>query len=79
MFINVASYKASKKITKKDNAHITIRPHHWWKGTVDTIANLFPKIHYQLVVTTEPKKMFLYETTSVSEQLNADGYASLNK
>lgn len=79
VFINVASYKASKKVTKKDNAHITIRPHHWWKGTVDTIAHLFPKIHYQLVVTTEPKKMFLYETTSVSEQLDVNGYTSLNK
>ncbi len=79
VFINVASFKASKKITKDDNAHITIRPHHWWKGTIDTVAHLFPKIHYQLVVSIEPKKIFVYETASVNEQLNINGYTSLNK
>ena len=78
VFINVASLKL-QKITKNDNAHITIRPHHWWKGTIDTVAHLFPKIHYQLVVSIEPKKIFVYETASVNEQLNTNGFTSLNK
>ena len=79
VIINVAAFKASKKITLTENAHITQRPPFWWKGMLDCVANFFPEISYSLFVSTEPKKATIYEPVSNSEYLNNSGYTSINK
>ena len=79
VIINVASFKASKKITNSENAHITQRPPFWWKGMIDCVANYFPNINYSLLVSTEPRKVTIYEPVSINEQLNISGYTCLNK
>ena len=49
LILNVACYQAAAKLPNGENAHITTRPPHWWKGMVDSIAVEYPQVSVLLI------------------------------
>jgi hypothetical protein len=50
--INVACYRAAALLPNGENAHITQRPPHWWKGMVDAVSIEFPHVSVFLLCST---------------------------
>ena len=79
VIINAACYSAIKTLPNKDNVHTTQRNAFWWKGMIDSIANLFPDIHYMIIASTTYKDVTLFDSVSRNEYLSVSGYMALNK
>ena len=79
VIINVACYPANKVLPNKDNAHTSQRNPSWWKGMIDSIANLFPDIHYMIIASTIYKDVTLFNSVSRNEYLSVYGYMALKK
>ena len=52
LVINVACYKAAALLPNGENAHVTVRNPHWWKGVVDTIALDYKNVEVMLICST---------------------------
>lgn len=50
--LNVACYPAAAKLPNGENAHITVRHSHWWKGMVDSISVEYPATSVWLICST---------------------------
>ena len=50
--INVACYRANALLPNGENAHVTQRPPHWWKGMLDSITPEFPFVSVFLLCST---------------------------
>mgnify|MGYP006158242281 FL=1 len=79
VIINAACYPANKVLPNKNNAHTTQRNAFWWKGMIDSVANLFPDINYTLIASTTYKDVTLFDSVSRNEYLSVSGYMALNK
>lgn len=76
--INVACYRASALLPNHENAHITVRPPLWWKGSVDTVASNFPSIKYSLITSIEYQKAHVYPSTSHDTQIKNRRFVALD-
>lgn len=76
--INVACYRASALLPNKENAHITVRPPLWWKGSIDTVASNFPSIKYSLITSIEYKKAHVYPLTSHDTHIKNHKFVALD-
>lgn len=56
MILNVACYPANAKLPNGENAHITVRPPHWWKGMIDSISIEYPTVSVCLICSTGWRK-----------------------
>jgi hypothetical protein len=79
VIINVACFPAEKVLPNKDNAHTTQRNDFWWKGMIDSVANLFPDINYMIIASKTYKDVTLFDSVSRNEYLSVSGYMALNK
>jgi hypothetical protein len=52
LIINVACYSAAATLPNGENAHITVRNPHWWKGIVDSISIDYPDVSVFLLCST---------------------------
>lgn len=52
LVINVACYSAAATLPNGENAHITVRNPHWWKGVVDSISIDYPEVSVLLLCST---------------------------
>ena len=78
LIINVACYRASALLPNHENAHITVRPPLWWKGSVDTVASNFPSIKYSLITSIEYQKAHVYPSTSHDTQIKNRRFVALD-
>ena len=69
--LNVACYEANALLPNGENAHITVRNPHWWKGVLDLISVEFPSISVDLICSPKYDKMLAFPTFS-DEQRQAD-------
>ena len=69
--LNVACYEANALLPNGENAHITVRNPHWWKGVLDLISVEFPSIYVDLICSPKYDKMLAFPTFS-DEQRQAD-------
>ena len=79
VFVNVASYIATKMINSDDNAHITVRPPLWWKGVFDCVGSHFPNISYVLLVSKTFKDVVLYDAVCHNEFIHSKNYTAIQK
>ena len=56
LVINVACYEAAALLPNGENAHITVRSPHWWKGMFDAVAMNYPDIEVFLICSENFKK-----------------------
>jgi hypothetical protein len=52
LVVNVACYSARALLPNGENAHITVRTPHWWKGMFDAISIEYPQVYVQLYCST---------------------------
>ena len=53
VFANVASYAAGKTLPNGENAHCTVEDAPWWMGLFRAVANEFPAIAYEVIVSKD--------------------------
>ncbi|NKC15438.1 MAG: hypothetical protein GKR94_25565 [Gammaproteobacteria bacterium] len=46
LFCTISCQLASKKLPTGENAHITVKPPHWWGETFNSVASEHPKVRY---------------------------------
>ena len=51
LVLNVACYEAEALLPNGENAHITIRHPHWWKGMLDNLSIDFPHVSVFLLTS----------------------------
>ena len=71
VILNVACYDANALLPNGENAHITVRNPHWWKGVLDLISVEFPSVSVDLICSPKYNKMLVFPTFS-DEQRQAD-------
>ena len=71
VILNVACYEANALLPNGENAHITVRNPHWWKGVLDLISVEFPSVSIDLLCSPQYNKMLAFQTFS-DEQRQAD-------
>ena len=65
--LNVACYPAAAKLPNGENAHITVRPPHWWKGMIDAVATEFPNVSIYLICSTGWRKSSAWDVWSAND------------
>ena len=53
VFANIASYPAGKILPNGENAHCTVEDAPWWMGLFQAVAEDFPAISYQVIVSKD--------------------------
>ena len=76
LIVNVACYSARATLPSGENAHITVRPPHWWKGMFDSIAVEYPSVTICLLCSTEWRKSSQFELWSANEWQNSPGFVT---
>jgi len=64
VILNVACYEANALLPNGENAHITVRNPHWWKGVLDLISVEFPSVSVDLICSPQYNKMLAFPTFS---------------
>jgi len=77
LIVNVACYPARALLPNGENAHVTVRPPHWWKGMFDSAAVEFPEVSLWLICSTAWRKAQAFEPCSASEWLNGPTFSCL--
>ena len=72
LVLNVACYEANALLPNGENAHITVRTPHWWKGAIDLISAEHPSVSVDLICSPSYDRMQAFPTFS-DEQRQADG------
>lgn len=70
LVVNVACYPARALLPTGENAHVTVRPPHWWKGLFDAIAVEFPGVAVQLLCSTGWHQVQGFELWSAQDWLD---------
>lgn len=74
LIVNVACYPARALLPNGENAHITVRPSLWWKGTFDAIAVEFPDVNVQLFCSTGFRKVEAFKLFNTADWQSQDGF-----
>ena len=53
VFANIASYPAGKILPNGENAHCTVEDAPWWMGLFQAVAEDFPSVRYQVIVSKD--------------------------
>jgi Flp pilus assembly protein TadD len=53
VFANIASYPAGKVLPNGENAHCTVEDAGWWMSLFRAVADDFPNVHYQVIVSKD--------------------------
>lgn len=67
LIVNVACYPAAALLPNGENAHITVRPPHWWKGMFDAHCSQFPDVKIQLYCSTAWRKVTAFNVYCAGE------------
>ena len=78
VILNVACYPANAILPNGENAHVTVRSQHWWKGVVDTISFEFPNISVVLICSLEYGRAAAFPIFSDSERQSSDEFCVVN-
>lgn len=79
LIINVACYKAAALLPNGENAHITIRSPHWWKGAIDTVSSNYPNVQVLLICSTHFNKGVIYEPHKYNDWLSSETFEVQSK
>ncbi len=77
VILNVACYEANALLPNGENAHITVRNPHWWKGVLDLISVEFPTVSIDLICSPQYNKMLAFPTYSDSQRQADDKFCIL--
>jgi hypothetical protein len=76
LVVNVACYSAKALLPNGENAHITVRPPHWWKGLFDSIALEYPEVSILLLCSSGWRQTNGFEIWSASDWLQGSTFVT---
>lgn len=76
VILNIAAYRARALLPNGENAHITVRDLHWWKGMVDSIAIQFPNVMVKLWVCPKYTEAHGFKLYSAADWLDQDSFVT---
>jgi hypothetical protein len=74
IILNIACYEANALLPNGENAHVTVRNPHWWKGAVDVIATEYPSVSVQLICSPRYDQMLAFPGFSDSKRQQDDNF-----
>ena len=74
VILNVACYEANALLPNGENAHITVRNPHWWKGALDLISVEYPSVAIDLICSPQYNQMQAFPTFSDSQRQSDDRF-----
>ncbi|MEG3619274.1 hypothetical protein V5T82_12470 [Magnetovibrio sp. PR-2] len=74
VILNVACYPAAATLPNGENAHITVRNPHWWKGIIDTIAIDFPNVSVLLMCSAAWRNTNSFPIWKADDWHNSDSF-----
>ena len=74
VILNVACYDADALLPNGENAHITVRNPHWWKGVLDLISVEYPSIAVDLICSPKYDRMIAFPTFSDQQRQNDEKF-----
>ena len=75
LIINVACYKAAALLPNGENAHVTVRNPHWWKGAIDTIAMNHRDIDVILICSESFSSGIIFEPFKARDWYSASNFS----
>jgi hypothetical protein len=76
LVVNVACYSARALLPNGENAHVTVRPPHWWKGLFDSIAIEYPAVSVFLMCCPAWRQGQVFEIWSSSDWLKSSTFVT---
>jgi hypothetical protein len=76
LVVNVACYSARALLPNGENAHVTVRPPHWWKGLFDSIAIEYPAVSVFLMCCPAWRQGQVFEIWSSSDWLKSPTFVT---
>lgn len=76
LVVNVACYPARAMLPNGENAHITIRQPHWWKGLFDAISVEYPNVAVWLMCSTSWRKGGAFGIWRSGDWLNSPTFST---
>ena len=76
LIINVACYEAAALLPNGENAHITTRNAHWWKGVIDATAVHFEDVEVMLICSTSYTSGVVYEPFRSGDWHHGTGFTT---
>jgi tetratricopeptide (TPR) repeat protein len=77
LVVNVACYSARALLPNGENAHITVRTPHWWKGMFDAISIEYPEVYVQLYCSTGWRKVETFKIWKASSWQDVEGFTTI--
>lgn len=74
VILNVACYEANALLPNGENAHITVRNPHWWKGAIDLISVEYPSVSIDLICSPQYNLMQAFPTFSDKQRQVDDNF-----
>ena len=78
LILNIACYKAAALLPNGENAHITVRPPHWWKGMLDSISVEYPDITIFLICSPGFRNSTAFPEWSANDWENSNTFVINN-
>ena len=77
VLLNVACYKAGALLPNRENAHVTVRDHTWWKGFLDCISMEYPDIKIGLFCSLSRSDIKFFNIWNAGKWENSETYETI--
>lgn len=76
VIINVACYPAAAVLPNGENAHVTVRPPHYWKALIDQIALRFPNVSVWLFTAESYNQPAEFPIYKANDWINSESFVT---
>ena len=77
VLLNIACYKAGALLPNRENAHVTVRDHTWWKGFLDCISMEYPDIKIGLFCSLSSSNIEFFNIWNASKWEDSESYETI--
>ena len=74
VLLNVACYEAGALLPNRENAHVTVRDHTWWKGFLDCISMEYPDIKIGLFCSLTTSNIEFFNIWNASKWEDSESF-----
>jgi hypothetical protein len=76
VILNIACYEAAALLPNGENAHITVRPSHYWKALVDQVALRYPNVSVLLLTSEAWRKTAGFPIYKANDWLTSEKFVT---
>ncbi len=79
LVVNVACYEAAALLPNGENAHITVRSPHWWKGVFDAISSNYENVEVLLICSMDFKNGVIFDSIRFGDWASSERFSTTIK